>query len=288
MAARVSPFSIPAFRYYWFGRFTSTIALNSMVVILGWQVYDVARRTMLPREAALQLGLIGVAQFVPVMLLTLVTGLAADKYDRRWIARGTTALELLCAALLALLTWRDSVTLPALFAIAALLGVARAFSGPALQALSPNLVPKAILPAAIATSSYAWQVGAIGGPALGGYLYAIDPPLAYAVGTGLLLFSLIMLMLIGPVPRPARGEKRHPWAEMIEGFSYLRRNRLVLGAVSLDLFAVLLGGATAMLPIYARDILHIGSSGLGHLRAAPAVGASVVAIWLSYYPLRHN
>lgn len=288
MTKRVSPFSIPAFRYYWFGRFSSTIALNSVVVILGWQVYDVARRTMSPREAALQLGLIGVAQFLPLMLLTLVTGLAADKYDRRWIARATTALELLCAALLALMTWRDTVTLPALFGVAALLGVARAFSGPALQALSPNLVPPAILPSAIATSSYAWQVGAIGGPALGGYLYAFDPPLAYAVATALLLFSLLMLMLIGPVPRPARGEKRHPWTEMIEGFSYLRRNRLVLGAVSLDLFAVLLGGATAMLPIYARDILHIGSSGLGHLRAAPAVGASIVAIWLSYYPLRNH
>jgi MFS family permease len=186
------------------------------------------------------------------------------------------------------MTWRGSVSLPALFAIAALLGVARAFSGPAFQALSPNLVPKAILPAAIATSSYAWQVGSIGGPALGGYLYAIAPPLAYAVGAALLLFALVLLMLIGPVPRPARGAKRHPWAEMIEGFSYLRRNRLVLGAVSLDLFAVLLGGATAMLPIYARDILHIGSSGLGHLRAAPAVGASLVAIWLSYHPLRQN
>lgn len=288
MATRVSPFSIPAFRCYWLARFSSMLALNAMVVILGWQVYDVARRTMDPREAALQLGLVGVAQFLPLMLLTLVTGLAADKYDRRWIARGTTALEFLGAALLALMTWRGSVTLPALFAVAALLGVARAFSGPALQALAPNLVPKAVLPAAIAASSIASQVGAIGGPALGGYLYAIHPPLAYAAGAILLLSSLVMLMLIGPVARPVRAAPRHPWSEMIEGFAYLRRNRLVLGAVSLDLFAVLLGGATAMLPIYARDILHIGSSGLGHLRAAPAVGAALVAIWLSRYPLRHN
>ena len=288
MAERVSPFSIPNFRYFWFGRFSSTIALNSTVVILGWQVYDVARRTMTPREAALQLGLIGVAQFAPLMVLTLVSGLAADRFDRRWIARTTTGLEMLCATALALMTWRDAATLPALFTIAALFGVARAFSAPALQALSPNLVPKAILPAAIATSSYAWQVGAIAGPALGGYLYAIYAPLAYTVAATLLLFSFIMLMLIGPVPRPVQGARRHPWAEMIEGFSYLKRNRLVLGAVSLDLFAVLLGGATAMLPIYARDILHIGSSGLGHLRAAPALGASVVAIWLSRDPLRHN
>jgi MFS family permease len=288
MAPRATPFSIPAFRYYWLGRFTSTIALNSMVVVIGWQVYDVARRTMPPREAALQLGLIGVAQFLPLMLLTLVTGLAADRFDRRWIARLTTALEMTCAAALAVMTWTDTISLPALFTIAALFGVARAFSGPALQALSPNLVPREILPAAIATSSYAWQIGAIAGPALGGYLYALYAPLAYAVGTALLLFSFTMLMLIRPVPRPVLGARRQPWAQMIEGFAYLRRNRLVLGAVSLDLFAVLLGGATAMLPIYARDILHIGSSGLGHLRAAPAVGASLVAIWLSYHPLRHN
>lgn len=288
MAARVSPFSFPAFRCYWLGRFSSTIALNSMVVIIGWQVYDIARRTMEPREAALRLGLIGVAQFLPLMALTLVTGLAADRFDRRWIARLTTTLEMLCAAALALLTWTHTISLPALFAIAALFGVARAFSGPALQALAPNLVPKPILPAAIATSSYAWQIGAIAGPALGGYLYAIYAPLAYAVGSALLLFSLIMLMLIGPVPRTMLGAKRQPWAQMIEGFAYLRRNRLVLGAVSLDLFAVLLGGATAMLPIYARDLLHIGSSGLGHLRAAPALGASIVAIWLSYRPLRHR
>jgi len=288
MAARVSPFSIPSFRYYWLGRFCSTIALNSMVVILGWQVYDVARRTMAPREAALQLGLIGVAQFLPLMLLTLVTGLAADRFDRRWIARTTTGLELSCAAALALMTYLHAASLPALFTVAAMLGVARAFSGPALQALSPNLVPRAILPAAIATSSYAWQVGAIGGPALGGYLYAIWPPLAYAVATGLLSFALVMLMLIKPVSRPAIDTNRQPWAQMIEGFAYLRRNRLVLGAISLDLFAVLLGGATAMLPIYARDILHTGSPGLGHLRAAPALGAAVVAIWPSHYPLRTN
>ena len=288
MAQRDRPFSIPAFRYYWLARLSSTIALNGMVVIIGWQVYDIARQTMAPREAALQLGLIGVAQFLPLMLLTPVTGLTADRFDRRWIARLTTALEMLCAVALALMTFHERASLPALFAVAALLGLARGFSSPALQALSPNLVPRHVLPAAIASSAIAWQVGAIGGPPIGGYLYAIDPPLAYAVLAALLLFALIMLLLIGRVPRPSFGARRHPVAEMIEGFSYLRRNRLVLGAVTLDLFAVLLGGATAMLPIYARDILHIGPSGLGHLRAAPAVGATLVAIWLSRYPLRSN
>lgn len=288
MTVRVSPLTIPAYRHYWLARFSSTIALNAMVVIIGWQVYDVARRTMAPREAAVQLGLVGLAQFLPLMLLTLVTGLAADRIDRRWIARGTTALELLCAAALAAMTWYDATSLPGLFSVAALLGVGRAFSGPAFQALSPNLVPKAMLPAAIATSSIAWQVGAIGGPPLGGYLYAIDPPLAYAASAALLGFSLVMLMRIGPVPRTALNGARNPWAQMLEGVTYLRRNRLVLGAISLDLFAVLLGGATAMLPIYARDILHVGSSGLGHLRAAPAAGAAIVALWLSHRPLHRN
>ncbi|KRB86614.1 MFS transporter [Sphingomonas sp. Root710] len=288
MAKPQSPFSIPAFRHYWLARFCSTIALNSMVVIIGWQVYDVARRTMQPREAAVQLGLVGLAQFLPLMALTLVTGLVADRFDRRWIVRATVGLEVICATALALLTWRDAVSLPALFMIAALLGVARAFSGPAFQALSPNLVPPAILPAAIATSSVAWQIGGIIGPPLGGYLYAIHPPLAYAVSAGLLLSAWINLMMIPPVPRTAGGGRGNPWPQMIEGLAYVRRNRLVLGAISLDLFAVLLGGATAMLPIYARDILHIGSSGLGHLRAAPAVGATVVAIWLSRRPLQRN
>ncbi len=271
-----SPFSIPAFRYYWLGRFASTIAQNGMVVIIGWQAYDIARRTMAPHEAALQLGLIGVAQFLPLMLLTLVTGLTADRMDRR------------CAGALALMAWHDSTTLHALFAVAALLGVARAFAAPALQALSPNLVPREILPQAIAASSIAWQVGAIAGPPLGGYLYAINHFQPFMVSTILFGFTFTMLMLIGPVPRTIIDGKRHPWKQMMDGMSYLRRNRLVLGAISLDLFAVLLGGATAMLPIYARDILHIGSSGLGHLRAAPALGASLTAIWFSRHPLRTN
>jgi len=288
MADPARPFSFPSYRYYWLARFSSTLALNGMVVVIGWQVYDVARRTMPPREAALQLGMIGLIQFLPLMLLTLVTGLTADRVDRRWIARATAMLELLCALALALMTWFDTISLPALFVVAALLGVARAFAMPALQALSPNLVPKEVLPAAIAVSSFAWQIGAIAGPPLGGYLYAIHPPLAYTVSAGLLAFATLMLMLIGPVPRTAIAGSRNPWAQMLEGVSYLRRNRLVLGAISLDLFAVLLGGATAMLPIYARDILHVGSSGLGHLRAAPAIGAALVAIALSGWPLRSN
>ena len=288
MSSSASPFSIPDYRRYWSARLCSTLALNGTVVIIGWQVYDVARRTMSPREAAVQLGLVGLAQFLPLMLLTPVTGFAADRIDRRWIARTTNLLELLCTATLALLTWRDAIALPQLFAIAGLFGVARAFAAPALQALSPNLVPRALLPSAIAISSFAAQVGTIGGPPLAGYLYAAHPPLAYAAATCLLAVASFQLMRIGPVARNAVDLTRRPLAQMLDGFAYIRRNRLVLGAISLDLFAVLLGGATAMLPIYARDILHVGSEGLGHLRAAPAVGAALVAFWLGRHPLRSN
>jgi MFS family permease len=289
MASSTSPLAIPAYRHYLLARFASTIAQNSMVVVIGWQAYDIARREgMSVGSAALQLGWIGVAQFLPLMVLTLVTGLVADRMDRRWIARATAALELFCAAVLALLAWHDDTTLPALFAIAALLGVARAFAAPALQALSPNLVPRDLLPRAIAMSAMAWQIGAIVGPPLGGYLYAIGHFVPYLVSAILFVLVVVMMMLIGPVPRTALDGKRHPWRQVMDGLSYVTRNRLVLGAISLDLFAVLLGGATAMLPIYARDILHVGSAGLGHLRAAPAVGSALIAIWFSRHPLTTN
>lgn len=286
MTKAASPLSIPAFRHYWLARLTSTIAQNSMVVVIGWETYDIARRTMPPAKAALQLGLIGLAQFLPLLLLVLVTGWAADRLDRRWIARATALLEMGCAAALGIMAWRATTTLPALFTVAALLGVARAFAGPALQALSPNLVPRDILPRAIALSSIAWQVGAVFGPPVGGYLYAIGPAFPFVVSTAAFGITFIMLMTIPPMPRVPFDHRRHPLRQMIDGMAYVRQNKLVLGAISLDLFAVLLGGATAMLPIYARDILHVGVSGLGHLRAAPAIGSVLTAIWFSNRPLR--
>lgn len=284
----VSPLSIAAYRHYWCARLTSTLAQNGMIVVIGWETYDIARRTMPPGKAALQLGLIGVSQFTPLLLLIFVTGWVADRLDRRWIARSTALLEAGCAAALAIMAWRNTTTLPALFAIAALLGVARAFAGPALQALSPNLVPRAILPRAIALSSIAWQSGAVLGPPIGGYLYAIGPALPFVASTVAFVLTFSLLMTIPPIPRIALDSRRHPLRQMIDGMLYLRQNKLVLGAISLDLFAVLLGGATAMLPIYARDILHVGVSGLGHLRAAPAFGSALTAIWFSNRPLKTN
>ena len=277
---------IPAFRAFWQARLTSTIAQMAMVIVIGWQVYDIARHTMDPKAAALRLGIIGLVQFAPLFFLTLVTGWTADHADRRWIARASVFLELLCAAALAAFAWTHTTTLEVLYIVAALLGVARAFAGPALGALAPNLVPVKILPNAIALSSIAWQSGAIIGPALGGYLYALAPEAPYIGSAILCAMSLFGLFRIPKLSNGTRRKTAQPWQQMIEGLRYVRRNRLVLGAISLDLFAVLLGGATAMLPVYARDILHAGPEGLGHLRAAPAIGATLTAAFFAIRPLK--
>ncbi len=287
MALIPEPLRIPDFRAFWLARLTTTIGQMAMVIVIGWQVYDIARETMDIREAAFQLGLIGLVQFVPLFILTPVSGWTADRLDRRHVARAVILLELLCALILFGSTWGGFISLPILFGVAALLGVARAFAGPALGAMAPNLVPREILPNAIALSSTAWQTGAIAGPALGGILYDVTPHLPYALSAGLFAFSAICLFTIGPLKRTALQPGR-PWQQMIDGLSYVRRNRLVLGAITLDLFAVLLGGVTAMLPIYARDILQVGADGLGPLRAAPAAGATLTAIYFSVRPLRTN
>jgi MFS family permease len=284
-----SPFAIRDYRSFWISRLAATLAQVAIVVVIGWQVYDIARNAGLSEKAAaLQLGFVGLAQFLPLFALTLVAGWTADRLDRRHIAWASTLLQLICTAALALLAYFHHSSLGALFAIAALLGVARAFQGPAMSAMSPNLVPPAILPRAIALSSFAWQGAAIAGPAMGGYFYAIGPAVPYAVSAGLMLVSLICLLTIGPLPQSERMSRANPWGQMIDGLHYVRANRLVLGAISLDLFAVLLGGATAMLPVYARDILHVGPSGLGHLRAAPAIGATLVALFFSWRPLKRG
>jgi MFS family permease len=239
------------------------------------------------REASFWLGMVGLAQFLPLFALTLVAGYVADRVDRRWIVRSALALELVCAAVLALLSWQDAITLPALFVVAGLLGVGRAFAGPALSSFAPNLVPAQLLPSAIALNSIAWQVGAIGGPVLGGFLYAAHPAYAYLASSLLLVAALGAAMIIRPIPRGNAGQS-HPLRAVAEGLAYVRDNKVVLGAISLDLFAVLLGGATAMLPVYARDILHVGSEGLGYLRAAPAAGAALTALLLARRPLSRH
>lgn len=282
------PLRIANFRAYWLARFSGTIAISAQAIIIGWQVYGLARQTMDIRDAAFLLGMIGLVQFIPLFLLTPVVGLVADTVDRRWIVRGTTALLVLNAATLGLLTWSGQLGLPYLFVSAVLIGVARAFSGPAYSALAPNLVPKESLPTAIAISSIAWQFGTIAGPSVGGLLYAIHPDVAYGVISGLLLLALALMFLIGKVPQPPAQKDRRPLQRILDGFAYVRRNRLVLAAITLDLFAVLLAGATALLPIFARDILQVGASGLGVLAAGMGIGAASTAIWFSFRPMKSN
>ena len=281
------PLRIPSFRAFWLARLATTIAQMAMVIVIGWQVYDIARETMPIREAAFQLGLIGLVQFVPLFVLTPISGWTADRLDRRHIARAVIMLEMLCALILFLATWEGFISIPILFGVAALLGVARAFAGPAFGALAPNLVARDLLPRAIALSSTAWQAGAIAGPAIGGILYDVTPHLPYAVSTILFAFSAVCLFTIGPIPRPSL-QAGGPLKQMADGLAYVGRNKLVLGAITLDLFAVLLGGVIAMLPVYARDILRVGADGLGPLRAAPALGATATAIIFSFRPLKTN
>ena len=290
MSHAQSPLGLADFRFYLIARLAASLATTGMVVIIGYQVYDVARSAygMSIREASFQLGLVGLAQFVPLALLTPVSGWVADRFERRTVARLADAIDLAVALSLGLATHFAVLNLPLLFSIAALHGMARVFLGPSMSAIAPNIVPVELLSRAIAMSSMAWQVAAIGGPALGGFLYVANPALPYWAAAALLLVAILALTPIRRVMPPPMDALRHPLKQMADGLGYVRTNRFLLGAVTLDLFAVLLGGATAMLPVYARDILHVGTQGLGLLRGAPGVGAAIVALWFSSAPLRHN
>ncbi len=284
-----SPFRIANFRAYWLSRLSMTLAQYAMMLIIGWQTYNIARDSgMSVAESSGQLALIGLLQFLPLFVLTPFSGWAADHFDRRNIARLTMLAQLGCAATLAFLTWHGDLSLAWLYGVAIVLGVVRAFNGPALSALAPNLVPKTILPNAIALSSIAWQVGMIVGPAIGGYTYAILPALPYLVAAALFAVSITAISFIGRVPQPPREANKRPIHQMVEGLRYVVRNKMVLGAITLDLFAVFLAGATALFPVYARDILEVGETGLAQLAMAPAVGAALTALLFSFRPLKTN
>ena len=283
------PFRVHNFRVYWASRLSMTLAQYAMLLIIGWQTYNIARDGGMSVAAASgQLAIIGLLQFLPLFVITPFAGLAADRLNRRNVARAMIALQLGCAVVLAWFSWTDAMTLPILFAVAVVLGIARGFAGPALSALAPNLVPKRILPNAIALSSIAWQTGMIVGPAIGGYFYVIEPALPYAVAAVLFAVSTVALSLIGEVPRsPITGAQR-PIGQVVDGLHYVWRNKMVLGAITLDLFAVFLAGATALFPVYARDILEVGATGLSQLAMAPAIGAALTALWFSFRPLNTN
>lgn len=282
------PFSIPNFRYLWFARLASMFALYAMMLILGWQAYNLARESLGISESAGILGLLGLLQFLPLFILTPLVGWVADHVDRRWIVRVVLAAQAAIALLLALLTIRAQISLNWIYLISVLLGICRAFLGPAIASLAPNLVPKESLPRAIALSTIAWQVGVIAGPGVAGPLYKIAPALPYLVCAILYGLATLVVFLIGPVPRSMMDKSKGPLRQISDGMAYVWSNKLVLGSITLDLFVVFLAGATAMIPVFARDILDAGEIGLSLLAASPAVGAVIVATIFSFAPLSKN
>ena len=277
----------PDYVRYWLSRVASTLGVQIQGVALGWQVYAVARETMDVARSAFYVGMIGLAAFIPVFLLALPAGETADRHDRKTILRLCYAGEIITALVLVAASSLGFASLPLLLAVAVAFGTSRAFMGPAGTAMAPMLVPRTLLPRAIALNSLAWQGGSIIGPALGGLLVAISPATSYAAAAGLYVFALVTLGGIRGNTRPEVNPGSR-WALMKEGLAYVWTNRIVFGAISLDLVAVLLGGATALLPVFARDVLHVGPEGFGLLRAGPAIGATLVAIVLARHPIRRR
>ena len=290
MSELTSPLQIRDFRLLWLGRFCSTLATSGIVVIIGYQLYDVARGQygMSIPQASFQLGILGLVQFIPLMVLTPLAGLLADRFDRRKVAALSIGIDMIMALVLAMVTFHGSITLPILLALAAMHGAARVFVGPALSAILPNIVPANLMPRAIAMGSLSWQVGAVVGPAAAGLLFSRMASLPYWSALGLLAISCLCALAIRKLPPIVGSRDTHPLIQIREGFAFVRHDRFLLGCITLDLFAVLLGGATALLPVYARDILNVGSEGLGIMRAAPSAGAGLVGLILSWRPLEHN
>ncbi len=285
----LAAFQYADFRYFFLTKFLGSFASMMVSVGVGWQVYDIARQSYGIKESAFYIGMVGLVQFLALAFFSLVAGYASDRYDRRWVARGALLIEILSIGLLLWLSLHDSRNLWAIVLSAGLVGVGRAFLAPSMQAMAPSLVPLNILPSAIAWNSTAWQIAAVGGPALCGYLIIGGMKHVYAICLLVLVAAIFMSMFIkAPAERDRVRLTTQPLRSILDGFAYLRTNKLVFGAISLDLFAVLLGSATAMLPVFARDILHVGADGLGHLRAAPAFGAALVALSFAIRPLRRH
>lgn len=277
---RFTAFRHSSFLRYWLARFFSTFATLIISVSVGWQIYDLTRDPF-------YLGLVGLAQFAPSLLLVLVTGAASDRFGRRFIMGLAVFVESLCAAGLLAFTVSSLTTSAPIFILLAVFGTARAFFGPAGASLVANLVPPKDFANAVAWNSSAWQTASIVGPVAGGLLYGVSPVVAYGVAGALTLAAAV---LVFSIPKPAQHTEteRVSIETIFAGFSYIRREKIVLGAISLDLFAVLLGGAVALLPVYARDILELGPWGLGLLRSGPGLGAICVAVWLAGHPIRDH
>jgi len=283
MTATIAPQQLlrqSSFRLFWLASVFSTVALQMQIVAVGWQVYQLT-------HSAFDLGIVGLVQFIPSLFLVFVVGHVADRYDRRWVARLSIAVEAFAAGLLAAGSIGGWLSKEVIFAVVFIIGAARAFSKPTMSALLPALVPPSILSRAVAGSASASQVAVIVGPAVGGFLYIFGPATVYVSSCVLFLLCCVVLSLIR-IDRAVAPVKREnaTLRSVFAGIAYIRSKPAILGAISLDLFAVLLGGATALLPVYAQDILHTNSIGLGLLRSAPAVGALSVALFLAHHPLK--
>ena len=248
-------------------------------VVLGFQMWKLTGNPLF-------LGYIGLAQFLPFVVLLLPGGQIADRFDRRLIITLAYGLELAAAAALLIFTLYGATQVSLLFLVAALLGVARSFWAPAGQAMIPNLVPKDLLSGAISTNTLLFTIATIAGPAIAGLVMIFGFDVAY--GVAVLLLMVALFLVIGVRPVRAQSSAEWHWRDLLGGFVFVWQKKPVLGAISLDLFAVLFGGAVALLPVYADQILHVGSVGLGLLRAAPGVGAAIVALWLGFKPIQRH
>ncbi|HEX6121361.1 MAG TPA: MFS transporter [Dongiaceae bacterium] len=270
------------FAFYAGANFLATIALQVQATALAWQIYEIT-------HDPLQLGFVGLMEFLPAALLALPAGHIADRMDRRKLILAGAVAELCAALVLVGLAITGHVTEAAILALAFCFGVARAFATPAARALMPNLMPKEHFASAVAWSSTSWQVATIAGPGLGGLLYAIAPPVAYggaAIGfAGAVIFAFLMRGRPLAVPTTQKGSDL---TAVLAGLVLIFRNRLLLGTISLDLFAVLFSGATALIPVFAQDILHVGADAGGLLRSAQGFGATVTALVLTQRPLQHR
>ena len=262
-------------------RFLATLAVQMQTVAVGWQVYEVTRDP-------LDLGLVGLSQFLPFVLLVLPAGHLADSRDRRRILTACFALEALCALLLLAFAWRGLTSAAPVFAVMVLFGTARAFAMPTGQALLPNLVDREQFGTAVALNSSTWQVATIAGPALGGVVYLAGATVVYATVAALLAVSVALLFLVRRGGERASAPEAPSLKSLLSGLGFVWSRRPLLGAISLDLFGVLFGGATALLPVYAADVLHVGPAGLGVLRTAPGVGAALCGIVLGLAPITRN
>jgi MFS family permease len=273
-------FTYPSFRYFWVTTLSASFAAQIMSVAIAWQIYDLTRNP-------LYLGLVGLFHFLPALLLVLVTGLVADKFPRRRIILVCLAFEFLAAAALLSFALSGDAHIWPIFLVIVMLGTARAFISPAGASLAPNLVPPKALANAVSMNVTAWQLASILGPVAGGLLYGIGNVVPYAVaGVLILAGALSISRIVAPAQHPQ--DQETSLSTLLAGFKYIWHEKVVLGAISLDLFAVLMGGAVALMPVFARDILDVGPWGLGLLRAAPGIGAILTALWLAKFPVRDN